>query len=93
LSGSGNVTLKDDSGTAIALTVGGNNGSTTYSGSLSGSGSLITTGIGSLTLTGSNACNGVTLNGGSGLVIASTGSLTTPSGKNLYVGGNSAAAC
>ena len=42
LSGQGNIVLQDGSGTAIALTVGGNNGSTTYGGSLSGSGSLVT---------------------------------------------------
>ena len=89
LSGSGNITLQDASGTAIALTMGGNNASTTYSGVISGSGSLITAGMGSLTLTGSNACNGVTLNGGSQIVLASTGSLTLPSNKNLYIGGSS----
>ena len=84
--------MQDSAGTAIALTVGGNNGSTTYAGSLSGSGSLITTGAGTLTLTGSNTCNGgVTVSSG-GLAVASTGSLTTPSGKNLYIGYASPAA-
>ena len=34
LSGSGNVSLQTSGGTAVALTVGGNNGSTTYSGAV-----------------------------------------------------------
>ena len=93
LSGSGNLSLQ--SGTAaIALTVGGNNASTTYSGGLSGSGSLVTAGNGTLTFTGSNTCNGgVTLGGGGGLALVSAASLSiTPTSGNLYVGNTGPAA-
>ena len=60
LSGSGNLALQDNAGTpnAVALTVGGNNGSTTYSGALSAAGSLIKTGTGVLTLSGRQHLHG-----------------------------------
>jgi fibronectin-binding autotransporter adhesin len=67
LSGSGNIVLQNNGGTAaaIALSVGGNTGSTTYSGDLSGSGSLTKIGIGSLTLLGTNSYSGgTTISGG-----------------------------
>ena len=52
LSGSGNLSLQNIP--PSRLTVGGNNGDSTYSGVLSGSGSLAKAGIGTLPLTGSN---------------------------------------
>ena len=55
LAGTGNVALTDASNNAISLTVGGNGVSTAYSGVLSGSGSLIKTGNGPLTLTATAA--------------------------------------
>jgi autotransporter-associated beta strand protein len=59
LAGAGNLALSDTGGGAVALTVGGNGGSTTYSGNLSGLGStLIKSGAGSLTLGGSNSFSG-----------------------------------
>jgi autotransporter-associated beta strand protein len=57
LSGSGSLALQDNASptpNAVALTVGGNNANTVFSGALSGSGSLIKTGNGMLTLTGAN---------------------------------------
>jgi autotransporter-associated beta strand protein len=65
LAGNGNIALKDGAGSAVALTVGGNGANTTYSGSLSGSGSLTKTGAGTLILSGTNNYLGTTtVNGG-----------------------------
>ena len=65
LAGSGNIALADGAGAAVALTVGGNNAGTTYSGVLSGSGSLTKNGGGTLTLSGANAYLGdTTVNSG-----------------------------
>jgi fibronectin-binding autotransporter adhesin len=78
LSGSGDVLLANtilyqagdgqtgySNGAPVALTVGYNNSSTTYSGILSGPGSLIKVGTGTLTLTGANTYTGnTTVNGG-----------------------------
>ncbi len=55
LAGGGNVILG-----SATLTSGGNNGSTTYSGVISGSGGLIKTGAGTLTLAGNNSYSGLT---------------------------------
>jgi fibronectin-binding autotransporter adhesin len=60
LKGNQDLALANDSGAAVALTVGGNNQSTTYSGVLSGPGSLIKTGTGTMTLTGTASYSGNT---------------------------------
>ena len=70
------IALQDNavSPAAIALTVGGNNASTTYAGVLSGSGSLTKTGTGTLTLSGPSTYSGNTyLNSGGILKYAGTG--------------------
>jgi autotransporter-associated beta strand protein len=66
LSGSQNLNLVNNTSAAVALTVGNNNSSGTYSGVLSGSGASLTkTGAGTLTLTASNTFIGTTaVNGG-----------------------------
>lgn len=77
--GSGNIILNGfnentyaKQADAIALTVGGNNGSTAYSGNISGSGSLTKAGAGTLTDSGANTYTGnTTVSGGK---LALTGS-------------------
>jgi autotransporter-associated beta strand protein len=72
LTGSGNVALTgyNEVGAAVgtdslSLIVGNNNSSTTYTGIMSGLGSLVKTGSGTFTLTGSNSyASGTTVNGG-----------------------------
>ena len=87
LSGSGSLVLRNNatSPAAVALTVGGNNTSTIYTGSLSGTGSLAKKGAGTLTLTGSNSLSSLSISGG-GVVLAGTGSLTMSSTGQLYIG-------
>ena len=60
LAGSGNIALSDLNAIAVALTAGGNGGSTVFSGNLSGSGSLTKIGAGTMTLSGSNTYTGIT---------------------------------
>ena len=59
-SSSANIALQDNAGNAAALTVGNNNAHTNYAGDLSGSGSLIKTGSGTLFLSGVNTYTGTT---------------------------------
>ena len=58
LSGTVNLSLLNGSSAAVALTAGGNGFSTSYSGNLSGSGSLIKNGAGTLTLGGNESLTG-----------------------------------
>jgi len=60
LAGTRNIALVNEGGASIALTVGGNNSSTVYSGTLSGGGSLTKAGTGTLTLAGTNTYAGTT---------------------------------
>jgi autotransporter-associated beta strand protein len=99
LKGSQNLTLNGSSGD-VALTVGGNNASTTYSGSLTdsgGGGSLSKIGTGSLTLNGNNGYVGSTaISNGTLAVngsIASNNTISVASPATLAgngsIGGNS----
>lgn len=65
---------------AGTLTTGGNNGSTTFAGSISGTGGLIKVGSGTMTLTGTNTFTGGTVINGGTLALAATNTLT-PSGS------------
>ncbi|NGX30963.1 MAG: Extracellular serine protease [Chlamydiae bacterium] len=71
LGGSGSV----DIAPSATLTVGGNNSSTTFSGEVSGAGTLIKQGNGTLTLSGTNTLSGpTTIDGG---ILAIDGSLSS----------------
>nr|WP_256731250.1 autotransporter-associated beta strand repeat-containing protein [Sphingomonas sp. dw_22] len=71
LSGGGHVVLDQ------TLTTGGDNGSTTYSGAISGAGGLVKTGTGTLTLASANSyAGGTTIDGGT-LVADIAGALAT----------------
>ena len=92
LSGSGNLALLNNAfvPAPVSLTVGGNNASTAYGGNLSGSGTLTKTGLGTLTLNGSDSCKSALVSAG-GVLLAGTGSLTTTGSGNFSVGTSSPA--
>jgi fibronectin-binding autotransporter adhesin len=77
LQGSGNINLQDLAGTpaAVGLNVGSNNATTTFSGSLSGPGSLTKAGNGAMTLSGANTYTGPTKVNAGELVV--NGSITS----------------
>ena len=97
ISGPGNIILNGYSESAytlqadaIALTVGGNNASTSESGIITGSGSLTKIGTGTLTLSGANTYTGnTTVNGGafvlSGGSLANSTNITVGSGATFNV--------
>jgi autotransporter-associated beta strand protein/predicted outer membrane repeat protein len=60
LGGSQNFTLQNTGGTAVTLAVGNNGANTTYSGAMSGTGSLNKIGGGTLILSGTNTYTGTT---------------------------------
>ncbi|OIR14878.1 extracellular serine protease precursor [mine drainage metagenome] len=97
ISGGESLALANASSSPVALTVGGNNAATTYSGALSGAGSLTKVGSGILTLTGANTYTGGTTvtggfidfasssNLGSGLVTLNGGGLQWASGTTTDI--------
>jgi len=91
LAGAGDVTLG-----SATLTTGNDNTSTTFSGTISGSGSLIKVGTGTLTLAGANAYTGGTTLAGGTLSLANnqalgSGALTTTGSVVDYANGVSIA--
>jgi fibronectin-binding autotransporter adhesin len=83
LSGAGSLTLGDGT-----LTTGDNNASTTFSGTISGTGNFVKQGIGTMTLSGSNSYTGETIISGG---VLSVGSLAN-GGSNSGIGASSNAA-
>ena len=78
LSGAGNVLIESST-----LSIGANNVGTTFSGAITGTGSLAKIGTGTLTLSGSNAFSGVAVSAGI-LSLASANALGSP-GTNVTV--------
>jgi fibronectin-binding autotransporter adhesin len=74
LSGGSNIALVDNGGNPVVLSVGNNGASTSYSGLLSGGGSLAVIGGATLTLGGANTFTGTTFVAG-GLVLANSAAL------------------
>jgi autotransporter-associated beta strand protein len=93
LTGSQNLSLLNVSAGAVTLTVGNNNSNATYTGDLSGAGgSLVKTGNGTFTLTGSNEYTGSTaVNLGTLLIapsaVVNTTTANTANGASLLVQG------
>ena len=82
---SGNLVLSNTAGAAVALTVGANNQSSSFPGTLSGPGSFLKSGTGTLTLTGSNSYTGATTVSGGTLQLGNgvtDASLVSSSGIN-----------
>jgi autotransporter-associated beta strand protein len=69
------------------LTVGGNNLSTTVSGVISGTGSLVKTGTGTMTLTGANTYQGGTTFAGGSVSVSSEANLGNAAGSLTFNGG------
>lgn len=72
LDGDRNLVLENSSLGSVALTVGGNGSSTTYTGILSGAGSFTKTGAGVMALTGAHTFTGSTLVSGGALELDTT---------------------
>ncbi len=87
LKGSQTITLTNNAAAAVTLTVGANNQSTTYSGSIAGAGSLIKTGTGTLTRSGATTATvGTRVNAGTLVVTAAhTAPITVAGGTLSYL--------
>ena len=91
LKGPGNLSLANTAGAAVALTVGNNGVNTTYSGTLSGSGSLTKVGAGALILAGSNLYSGGTEVDNGTLVAANGASGSATGSGNVTLNGGTLA--
>ena len=85
LEGSKDLALTNTLAGPVTLTVGGNGASTTYSGSLSGEGSLTKIGAGTMILTAAHTFTGATAATGGALELDATASIN---GTSLTVGSN-----
>jgi autotransporter-associated beta strand protein len=87
LTASQNLSLQNGSPAAVTLTIGGNNASIISGGNLSGLGSLVKAGAGTLIVSNANYSGGTTINGGSGNVTILAGTFGSSSAP-FTVGGN-----
>ncbi|MDB6075793.1 MAG: Extracellular serine protease precursor, partial [Verrucomicrobiaceae bacterium] len=85
LAGAGNVLLGSAVAGSGALTAGGNNTSTSYSGNMSGTGTFIKAGTGNTTLTGTNTITGLTTVS-AGILQVGTGGSTNNSPATVTAG-------
>jgi autotransporter-associated beta strand protein len=76
LSGSSGIALSNTAGSAVNLTVGGNNVVGTYSGVLSGAGALTKVGTELFTLTGNNSYSGATTISSGTLLVGAGGAIS-----------------
>ncbi|TLD71185.1 PEP-CTERM sorting domain-containing protein [Phragmitibacter flavus] len=83
------ITLNDSAAQPVNLTIGQNNAATTYSGTISGSGTLTKTGNGILTLAGpdANTYTGLTTVNGGSILLAKTSNTDAISGDLLLTNG------
>jgi T5SS/PEP-CTERM-associated repeat protein/autotransporter-associated beta strand protein len=90
LAGAGTVQLDppSDDDPAAQLTLGGNNASTSFSGVLAGTGKLIKTGTGTLTLSGNNSFTGAVTVSGGGLNVLGTLLANVEAQSGTRLGGN-----
>ena len=89
----GNLSLSNTAAAGVALSVGGNGATTTYSGLLGGNGSFFKTGAGMLTLTANNSyAGGTTINAGTlsvgSVAVAGTGGVASPLGASSNAAAN-----
>ena len=90
-SASANIALNDLASAAITVQIGNNNQTTTYAGTLSGTGSLTKIGTGSLTLSGSASYGGSTTVNGGALILSGSATypgVTTVNNGSLTVNGS-----
>ncbi|WP_200268994.1 autotransporter-associated beta strand repeat-containing protein [Luteolibacter pohnpeiensis] len=73
LTGTADQLLADTDGNAVTLNIGGNDGSSDYEGALTGPGSLVKSGTGTITLSGLNTYQGSTMVAGGTLRLESAG--------------------
>ncbi|MEZ5387350.1 MAG: autotransporter-associated beta strand repeat-containing protein [Prosthecobacter sp.] len=89
LSGSSDLGLVNDSSAAVALSIGGNNATNTYTGALSGTGSLTKSGTGTFTLGGTtaNTYSGLTSVTAGRLILSKTAGTDAVAGDLSISGG------
>ncbi len=87
LAGSTGISLVNNTSAVVALTVGSNNATTAYSGTLSGGGSLTKNGTGSLSLTGTNTFTGPTTVNAGTMAISGGSALSDASPVTVHTAG------
>lgn len=86
---SGTLVLADAAAQAVDLTIGGNNATSTYSGTISGAGTLVKTGTGTVTLAGgaANTYSGLTTVNNGALLLGKSSNVTAIAGHISLING------